>query len=108
MCLNSQPIRWQNVDSRKKRQQENREKKRGGIADKLAMQYVLGDPYPDDHPYAPGSQPVVMEKVEAVAEGRTPAPPIVVDWCRRYLKSGAGRWKQAHAGGRWREGRGIG
>ena len=78
----------------KKRQQENRAKKRARIADRLVAQYVLGDPYPDDHPYAPGSQPVVIEKVEAVADGRTPAPPLVVEWCRQYLKSGAGRWEQ--------------
>lgn len=65
-----------------------REKRRATLAgEKLVLPFILGATYPEDHPHAPGERPVIREKVEAVAAGRTSAPPTAVAWCRTYLKT---------------------
>jgi hypothetical protein len=77
------------------------EKRATPSGEKLALPYILGDAYPEDHPYAAGNRPVVPEKVAAVAEGKTSAPPAAVAWCRSYLDDVAGYGGWVQFGGTW-------
>jgi hypothetical protein len=81
---------------------KKREEKRATLSgEELARPFILGEPYPADHPYAAGCQPVVPERVEAVAAGKTNALPAAVAWCRRYLEDVAACGGEAEFFGTW-------
>ena len=86
-------------ESSKKRE----EKRATPSGEKLALPFILGETYPADHPYAAGSRPVVPEKVEAVAAGKTSALPAAVAWCRRYLEDVAACGGEVQFFGTWED-----
>ena len=70
------------------RSQYKRAEKQASIARrnglKLALPYLLGDPYPEDHPVYPGVRPITGDSIRAVARGMTGAPLGAVAFCVEY------------------------